>query len=332
MASNQTEHLGLNLWEGTDHFQRTEFNQDNRKISQAIWERNVAHTQLSEALRTVGYYTYQLLLRAYYEGNEIFHHRGILFDGFLNDSKIESKNPVLFCANRSVTLYQDAEADWSTPHGGSRNDVSRYSLSTAARTAIGAGEITSFQLYYSSELPSAGRNYILDVVVNGTVVQSATFRLSGSTTTLTTTVTFEHPIPVIPGDQYSFVLSKDKNGASSAFYFGLASGSESQLAGAVHVTGRGAQTGAMTVKALEMQPNRRGTLYVRYSEGAVLPRWGENPLEWEESRQTVSADGAPCTEDRWAVVLEPGDVAPMFQLTCGESGKCVFHDYGLLLF
>ncbi|NCB63987.1 MAG: hypothetical protein EOM52_10350 [Clostridia bacterium] len=36
MASNQTEHLGLNQWEGSDHFLRTEFNEDNRKIDAAI--------------------------------------------------------------------------------------------------------------------------------------------------------------------------------------------------------------------------------------------------------------------------------------------------------
>ena len=36
MASDLTEHYGLHLWEGDDHFLRTEFNDDNRRIDTAL--------------------------------------------------------------------------------------------------------------------------------------------------------------------------------------------------------------------------------------------------------------------------------------------------------
>ncbi|NCB63505.1 MAG: hypothetical protein EOM52_07800 [Clostridia bacterium] len=36
MASSQTEHYGLNQWEGTDHFLREEFNEDNRKVDAVL--------------------------------------------------------------------------------------------------------------------------------------------------------------------------------------------------------------------------------------------------------------------------------------------------------
>ncbi|NCB62680.1 MAG: hypothetical protein EOM52_03555 [Clostridia bacterium] len=36
MASNQTEHYGLNQWSAEDSFLRTEFNEDNRKADAAI--------------------------------------------------------------------------------------------------------------------------------------------------------------------------------------------------------------------------------------------------------------------------------------------------------
>ncbi|NCB63390.1 MAG: hypothetical protein EOM52_07210 [Clostridia bacterium] len=36
MASNQTEHYGLNQWEGSDDFLRTEFNEDNRRVDAAM--------------------------------------------------------------------------------------------------------------------------------------------------------------------------------------------------------------------------------------------------------------------------------------------------------
>ena len=39
MASNQTEHYGLNQWEAEDPFVRTEFNEDNRKIDKALAEK-----------------------------------------------------------------------------------------------------------------------------------------------------------------------------------------------------------------------------------------------------------------------------------------------------
>ena len=332
MASNQTEYLGLNQWEAQDTFLRREFNTDNQIISQAVWERKEEHSRLAEELRTLGYDTYQLLLRDYYEGHDVSYKKGIVFDGFLDDSKIAAKDPALFCGGQSIALCQNAEADWSTSHSGTRNDVSRYNLSTAIKTAVGAGEITSCLLYYSSEQVGASKNYILDMVVNGAVARSSTFHLTGTTTTLTTTVTFERPVPVAPGDQYSFVLSKDKNGASSAFYFGLTAGSDSQIACTVHLIGRGAKTGAMTTATLGGQKTGRGTLYVHYSEGLVIPTLGEKKLELEAHRQTVTANGIPCVEDRWAIRHGEDNMVLTFELTCGESEKCVFHDYGLLLF
>lgn len=36
MASQQTEHYGLNQWAGKDDFLRTEFNEDNRKVDGAL--------------------------------------------------------------------------------------------------------------------------------------------------------------------------------------------------------------------------------------------------------------------------------------------------------
>lgn len=36
MASNQTEHYGLNQWSGDDNFVRTDFNEDNAKIDAAL--------------------------------------------------------------------------------------------------------------------------------------------------------------------------------------------------------------------------------------------------------------------------------------------------------
>ena len=40
MASNYTEHYGLCQWEATDGVLRTEFNEDNRKVDEALNARN----------------------------------------------------------------------------------------------------------------------------------------------------------------------------------------------------------------------------------------------------------------------------------------------------
>lgn len=50
MASNQTANYGLNQWAGSDRFLREEFNADNAKVDEALYEMSVRRTTL---LKTV---------------------------------------------------------------------------------------------------------------------------------------------------------------------------------------------------------------------------------------------------------------------------------------
>ena len=116
--STQTQHIGLHQWESADPFLREDFNQDHRLIDAAVAQAEGKADQALSGLEDVGYNVYNLLLQNYYEGKYTGFKKGLMFDGFLDGSRIvliewsENAADVLPENHRTVHIaYGDAEND-----------------------------------------------------------------------------------------------------------------------------------------------------------------------------------------------------------------------------
>ncbi|NCB63639.1 MAG: hypothetical protein EOM52_08500 [Clostridia bacterium] len=75
MASNQTEHYGLNQWEGSDSFLRAEFNEDNRKIDAAMKQLSAAAANKADRAETAAALTQKCeIFFGTYTGNDSSQH------------------------------------------------------------------------------------------------------------------------------------------------------------------------------------------------------------------------------------------------------------------
>ena len=88
--STQTEHIGLHQWESTDPFLREDFNEDNRKIDQAVEAVEKQTRQTADSLENMSYNVFNLLLQNYYEGKYTGYKKALIFDGFRDESLIMS--------------------------------------------------------------------------------------------------------------------------------------------------------------------------------------------------------------------------------------------------
>ena len=95
MASGYTANYGLCQWQGSDAFLREEFNGDNAKIDAALGG-------LRRGVDAAGYNVYNLILQNYYEGKYTGFKRGLMFDGFLDESGIAGKDEALVVRDRAL--------------------------------------------------------------------------------------------------------------------------------------------------------------------------------------------------------------------------------------
>ena len=86
--STQTEYLGLHQWESTDNFLREDFNEDNRKIDEAVGTVQEQAHQTADTLENLSYNVCNLLLQSYYEEKYTGYKKALIFDGFRNSEGI----------------------------------------------------------------------------------------------------------------------------------------------------------------------------------------------------------------------------------------------------
>ena len=92
-----TSNIGLHQWEPSDHFLRTEFNQDFSKI-------DAGFSWLEGALVRSGYEALQARLAAEAEGKKIPLGRGIIFDSFQNEARVSFSGGCSFKYGGGVLL------------------------------------------------------------------------------------------------------------------------------------------------------------------------------------------------------------------------------------
>ena len=167
MASGYTANYGLCQWQPEDQFLREEFNEDNARTDAAIAAAEAKGSQALAGLEPLSQNVYSLILRDYYEKLETGWKKALLFDGFLDNSRIQSLTGGLTLGDKRLSLQgngmEDVELGLSGGTGG-------YVEETQTITATGSGTLTGFtfevysELLFTSEVVS---NYTL--TVNGAV-------------------------------------------------------------------------------------------------------------------------------------------------------------------
>ena len=316
MASGYTANYGLCQWQGSDAFLREEFNGDNAKIDAALGG-------LRRGLDDTAYNVYNLILQNYYEGKYTGFKRGLMFDGFLDESGIAEKAEALVIRDRALRLYPVGEESWTAAADGSYGTPYYGAFYTQTRTAVGAGILTGFR--FTIKYTGSSSTVNLQVWLNGTQVreQAVTF----TTLTGNREVTLEEPLLLLPGDQYW--LGFPKGGASSLDF---AITSSDDLAGTAFITPLAAEKGTLTVTEQPL-PEDAGQvlLFARSVGGTVTPALAGTELTLYSTRQTQTMDGIACTEQEWRGSAPAGETLTLtWTLTAGEDG-CTLYDYGLLL-
>lgn len=333
MASGYTENYGLCQWQGEDKFLREEFNQDNAKIDAALKaaeDKAAVAAQSAQqtadralkGLEDQSYNVYNLILQNYYEGKYTGYKRGLIFDGFLDESGVEEKDDELLVRDKALRLSSVDEESW-TDAGSSYGTPYYGAFYTQTRTAVGAGVLAGFR--FTIRYTGSSSTVKLQIWLNGTQVreQEVTF----TTLTGNREVTLEEPLLLLPGDQYW--LGFPKGGASSLDF---AVTSENCLAGTALITPLAAEEGTLTVTEQAMPEGcAQVMLFARSAGGAVTPTLAGTELTLYSTRQTQTMDGIACTEQEWRGSAPAGETLTLtWTLTAGEDG-CTLYDYGLLL-
>lgn len=116
MASNYTENYGLCQWEATDQVLRTEFNEDNVKLEEALSDLEARVALLDRAVPNLAYNIYDLAMKDY--TNTGYHGRrtALLMDTFLSQANIASMTGGLVVQNKALVLTGAGKTGTMTTH------------------------------------------------------------------------------------------------------------------------------------------------------------------------------------------------------------------------
>ena len=346
MASGYTVNYGLCQWQPEDKFLREEFNQDNEKIDAALKAaedkaavaaqsaQQTADRALS-GLEGQSYNVYNLILQNDYEGKYTGYKKALLYDGFLDESGIGSRDGTLVLGRIRLCLDSIGQASLTTDFG---SKFSYTDTTSEIKSVTRCGRLTGYAYRVYVQKTGTGTSSITlkyRLQVNGSDVRSGTKTVqavNGQNTDLT--LTFSAPIEVTPGDKLQITLE----GNGSAYLF-CQNTSNDALAGTFVIEPVCGSTGTVTTVPREL-PGASGALaWVRHGGGSVSlalddGTGGLHPLTVVEQRSATELNGKSCTETTYRLdeTLEAGTWKLRLTLARCETDIAYLYDYGLILF
>ena len=324
MASNYTENYGLCQWEAGDAFTRTEFNADNAKLDAALGrtERGM------EANRTN---LYNLLLQRDYEGKYTGWKQALIFDGFQDDSKIESLTAGFERSNVAPRLYLD----------NSEGNTKSVNYGKALTYEMQAGE-TLTQTWTVDRLGMAGW---IDMYASGTLSmdiasQSGHYHLVNERTSSgseLSVLSFPFTIELEAGEVYTFTLT-----AKTAATVGRATGS-SGFGFSIYLTKTAtAASGTLITTPLTLDKQfTNAKIVVRRSLVTPYPSvfWKtENSETWNEinrtsGRTTLAITGEEAGEDTYTLSVPEGIRTIQLKMEVGAfpTFSSTIFDYAIII-
>ena len=352
MASNYTENYGLCQWEAMDSFVRTEFNQDNARIDAALksvadaaaqgdqlveeqaltWAQaaqSKAQTaqdtanQALNALIPVAWNVYNLSLQHYYENKTTGWKKALLFDGFLDESGIDTLTGANWDGpNRSLLLDAVGQEQVSPGFGSSvENHVMSYDRPSLSWTATGNGTLTKAETYMSGTCK-------LSIYEGTELLAEQTITQTG----LKSVGSFSFSVPVKVGTTYRFELTPTNGSmniwvASSSYELGLR----------LTFTPKTATSGSLVTKAVSPGSAQALRSWVRHQNGTAAMAVRQGSGSWvtltkSGTRSTVNADGVTCTESAFTLTRAlSGSLSFRLTLSTSSGVRMRVYDYGVVL-
>ena len=331
MASGYTANYGLCQWQGSDKFQREEFNQDNEKIDSALGQAEAKADRALSGLEAADYNIYNLLLQNEYEGKYTGYKKALIYDGFLDGSMTASMSSGVVRSQNKLTLDRTGQGD--IPLGYSGQSTSYVGGgSTATCTAGGSGRITSFRLktIHEQGLTATG-SATWKLYKNGEQAAQGTSQLRFGATAEEQVISISS-MAVSKGDTFYFYIQ------TSAGVHELYTTSNGLLGGTFLITSTGTTGGTVTTPSLALPERTTLRAWVRYSGGtvglSVQGAAGLVPMVQTGTRTTTEPEGASCTEAEFLLEQSvPQDEYLSFQLIMdvGNASVMYVYDYGILL-
>ena len=340
--ANFTQNYGLHQWEPTDPFLREDFNGDFSTIDAALG-------RAERSAEANAYNVYNLMLQNDYEGKYTGYKKALLFDGFLDESRIQALMPGAWHNSEehrveiALTGAQDYATTFCIENGGSSEVNSdgnvchwlgawRDYSTTTEFTPSGFGWLNRVTLrmgWSTHDQPVSVNVEVLD----GEQVLGTSETVSVNSVTLTdyslvfpegvflqahkTYTLRANDVDQVP---YARVVLEKEGGKIAAMY---------QYTPADYTTGQ-----LLSVPVtLEAEP-QRVLAWARYQGGSLsfaLESGGENqPFAAGAVRPTETLDGVACFEQAFVLDLSSPceeQLAVQIGLTAGADG-CLLYDYG----
>ena len=327
MASGYTEHYGLCQWQGADAFLREEFNQDNEKIDAALKAADGKADRALSGLEAADYNIYNLLLQNEYEGKYTGYKKALLYDGFLDESGIASRDNTVCLSSRTVMLDETGQKNVST--GYTQKYVSGINTGetlSVSWTATGRGRLETVTLYGNG---SAGTPALDGVTIQVSFWQGEE-QLAVNSASLSESdreVTVALPCQVVPGQTYRLQVTPTYH----TFHWYQISDSNTAKAYTLTFTPQPGTEGRVTSipYPLGLSGETAYRLILRHSGGTVTPAVnGDTPL-LTETRETVNLQRQSCTESVWEGRCTADTVTVVLDLAREADGSCKVYDYGI---
>ena len=340
--STQTEYIGLHQWESTDPFLREDFNEDNRKIDQKVKAAQERIEQTAGGLENMSYNIYNLLLRDYYEGKYTGFKRGLMFDGFLDESRISTWEGSAYRDTEIHTVSIDTVGQSSVPRPATSTTSITASVGkyvAQSWTAQGCGTITSVSVCGKS-IGDASHEAALSIWQDGE-------KLADGTAPILFEVgdgewhEFSISCPIRKGETYEFRFECLESGSRFGSIGCLREendGAFATVALGITVTSGGSISGSITSESAQLGAWRNAVCYVRHNGAgqlaAALSRSddGWDAMEADQTAPAETLDGTPCMESVFRLErAEPVETA-VFRLTLSaQNGQVpICYDYGVI--
>ena len=328
-----TPNYGLHQWVPEDQFLRTDFNEDFKKIDTAL--KGVDNTA-TERLTALGHDMYNLMLQNHYDGKVTGWKKSLVFDGFQNQSMIDSISPSLLRLDGVVGLCRNSQGDIDMGYGEEATFINGLNYRTAGPfKSQGYGTLSGLTIRTGNAYgQSSTSNCTFSIYLNNKQVYITQIDVTYAGTNPIQKLTFPG-VKLSPGDTFSLRLNP---GSSVHLLYGPEiEGTTGNLGGIVHINPAAGESGTITTPALTLPDRAMLRAWVRFQGGTVSLSAGSGkevlPFTVLGEQSTINADGTTCIEREFSLETLPESGSLIFTLDLDLEGgqQMEVFDYGILI-
>lgn len=317
-----TSNIKLHQWEPSDHFLRTDFNQDFSKIDSAF-------SWMEGALARTGYEALQGRLADEAKGAAPLG-RGVLFDSFRSWERAAFTGGLGPRRGGGVLLDTGSgQGSFEDHFGTAGHSYSISGDSSGAKqksfTAVGNGTLNTLTFILSA--PKGGGAQVSIQVDNKTVWSERKDLGTGAGSCV-----FSPRLALQKGAKYTIFIGR--TGEQLILYYGEGGSSFGYQAACTPHCGT---SGTLISTAQTMEPFRAARAWVRHSAGTVTCELQQGGNPWQAltrmgSRQSVDCRGIACTETEFRLPIGSGQSGSIrVRVGLQNNSEAIIYDYGVVL-